>query len=211
MIDRAVPYDPGSVLSGHTGAKAGKVLRMRQGDRTAGSIPVWENASTAKSRTELALSDATNEADNFKKALSYSSQKEEAAKEKRRPFGFADLVDIVNPLQHIPIVSFLYREITHDEILPSGKIVGGAIFGGFAGAGAGLASLIVEHETGRDIPAAVGHLIAHGKMPRRDDRSDSLPDELIAFTDLQKNPPANLSGDQPSWLRPPKRPIWERG
>ncbi|MEP4884867.1 MAG: hypothetical protein ABJ215_00715, partial [Alphaproteobacteria bacterium] len=38
---------------------------------------------------------------------------------------FSTLLDIVNPLQHIPLVSSLYREITGDEISPSARIVGG--------------------------------------------------------------------------------------
>ncbi|MDP6473864.1 MAG: hypothetical protein QF894_03030 [Alphaproteobacteria bacterium] len=31
-------------------------------------------------------------------------------------FGFDDFLDLINPLQHIPIISTIYREITGDTI-----------------------------------------------------------------------------------------------
>jgi len=43
---------------------------------------------------------------------------------------FSTLLDVINPLQHIPLVSTLYREITGDEISPSARILGGGLFGG---------------------------------------------------------------------------------
>ena len=43
---------------------------------------------------------------------------------------FGELLDIINPLQHIPIVSSLYRAITGDEISLGSRLTGGALFGG---------------------------------------------------------------------------------
>src|SRR3546814_5593745 len=43
---------------------------------------------------------------------------------------FSDLLDLVNPLQHIPGVAQVYRAVTGDAIKPAVKIVGGALFGG---------------------------------------------------------------------------------
>ena len=40
-------------------------------------------------------------------------------------FNFFDLLDIINPLQHIPILSGLYRKITGDEISPGARMMGG--------------------------------------------------------------------------------------
>ncbi len=72
------------------------------------------------------------------------------------PFGddgltFGDILDVVNPLQHIPIVSTLYREWTGDEIDPVPRIAGGALFGGVAGAIASLVNVVVDEITGSDI------------------------------------------------------------
>lgn len=71
--------------------------------------------------------------------------------EKQEEFSFWDLVDIVNPLQHIPIVSTIYREITGDRINGFGRIAGGAIFGGFAGAALGGLNALVKSDTGTDL------------------------------------------------------------
>ena len=49
-------------------------------------------------------------------------------------FTFGDIIDIVNPLQHIPIISNIYRKITGDVIAPAMEIAGGALFGGPLGA-----------------------------------------------------------------------------
>lgn len=66
-------------------------------------------------------------------------------------FGFDDFLDMINPLQHIPIISTLYREITGDEITPGSRIVGGGIFGGGIGLASSVVNTVIEAETGKDI------------------------------------------------------------
>ena len=62
---------------------------------------------------------------------------------------FAEFLDIINPLQHIPVVSTIYRAITGDQIGPGPRFLGGALFGGPAGAiGASIASLFEEASGG---------------------------------------------------------------
>ena len=70
---------------------------------------------------------------------------------------FATLLDIINPLQHIPLVSSLYREITGDEISPAARIVGGGLFGGPIGLASASANAIFEQASGDDI---LGHALA---------------------------------------------------
>ena len=64
---------------------------------------------------------------------------------------FWDLLDVINPLQHIPIVSDIYRELTGDKIGAGARVAGGALFGGLIGLGAAVVNLIVEEKTGNDI------------------------------------------------------------
>lgn len=76
------------------------------------------------------------------------------------PFGddgltFGDILDVINPLQHIPVVSTFYREWTGDEIAALPRIGGGALFGGVIGAITSLVNVIVDEITGRDIGAHV--------------------------------------------------------
>ncbi len=73
-----------------------------------------------------------------------------------KPFGddgltFYDILDIVNPLQHIPIVSSIYRAVTGDTIDLVPRLAGGALFGGIFGAGAALGNGMIQALTGDDL------------------------------------------------------------
>jgi hypothetical protein len=65
-------------------------------------------------------------------------------------FSFGTLLDIVNPLQHIPVVSTIYQKLTGDETSPGANIIGGALFGGPIGLLVAAADSALKGETGRD-------------------------------------------------------------
>lgn len=71
---------------------------------------------------------------------------------------FWDLVDVVNPLQHIPVVSTLYRDLTDDTLDPAPRIMGGTLFMGPIGLVASAANVMIEHNTGKDMG---GHVLAY--------------------------------------------------
>lgn len=66
-------------------------------------------------------------------------------------FNFLDLLDVINPLQHIPFVSTLYRALTGDTIAPASRVAGGALFGGPIGAAVSLVNSIVADWSGKDV------------------------------------------------------------
>ena len=68
---------------------------------------------------------------------------------------FADLVDTINPLQHIPVVSSIYRELTGDQISNQARIAGGALYGGAIGFVASMVNSAIDVATGEDIGAHV--------------------------------------------------------
>ena len=79
---------------------------------------------------------------------------DDGVSEKSRTDGnltFWDFLDIINPLQHIPGISFLYRAVTGDEIGSVAKIAGGTLFGGPLGAASSLIDVAVDVSTGKDI------------------------------------------------------------
>lgn len=84
-------------------------------------------------------------------------------------FSFGDFLDVINPLQHIPIISSLYRRITGDDIGQVPRVIGGALFGGPIGFFASLLNAIVDEETGKDVGE---HAIA---MLFGGDEADSPP------------------------------------
>jgi hypothetical protein len=65
-------------------------------------------------------------------------------------FTFHDLLSIINPLQHIPVIGTLYRAITGDTIGVPEKIAGDALYGGLWGAVSSLADAAFQAATGKD-------------------------------------------------------------
>ncbi len=90
-------------------------------------------------------------------------------------FSFSDLLDIVNPLQHIPIVATVYRALTGDEIAAGPRMVGGALFGGPVGAALATADAVLDESTGRD---AGEHVLALFQ----DDLPDTPPVAVAAVS-----------------------------
>lgn len=62
-------------------------------------------------------------------------------------FGIADVLDVINPLQHIPVISSIYRSLTGDEISPGARLAGGAMYGGPLGLVSAVASGLMEEVT----------------------------------------------------------------
>jgi hypothetical protein len=73
----------------------------------------------------------------------------------RDGFNFADVLDMVNPLHHLPIVSTFYRNISGDECSEGAKIIGdvgfGVLTGGVFGVAGAAANTAIRHETNKNI------------------------------------------------------------
>ena len=154
--------------------KMEKILTYRKNERMGGMVPVWETrpvkdvkeaveAKLSAAQTDPSLLQDSNLAGNSTAANAFT-EKTAAARQDipanpqpAEPFGFGDLLDIVNPLQHIPLVSSIYRNITGDTIQPASRVLGGIVFGGGIGGGVELANVIAEHETGADL---TGNLVS---------------------------------------------------
>lgn len=87
-------------------------------------------------------------------------------KNKKEGFTFSDFLDIVNPLQHLPIVSSIYRAITGDEPSIGARLIGGALYGGPIGVASEAAVAAVDQVVGGDpgqkVIAWVGDLFDGG-------------------------------------------------
>jgi hypothetical protein len=64
---------------------------------------------------------------------------------------FHDVLDIINPLQHIPIINTIYRHLTGDEEGAVADVGGGALWMGPVGLVGALADLAVKSESGKSI------------------------------------------------------------
>jgi hypothetical protein len=61
-----------------------------------------------------------------------------------------DVLDVVNPLQHLPVVGTIYRAVTGDKIGDLEKVAGDTLYGGPLGLVSSLADLAFEKITGKD-------------------------------------------------------------
>lgn len=109
--------------------------------------------------TEIALS-APDEAESQESEFSFFGED---------GFTFADLVDVVNPLQHIPVVSTMYREASEDTLDPGSRMMGSTLFFGPIGLASSVVNVLIEQGTGKDI----GAHIASAVFP-----DDSVEDEV---------------------------------
>ena len=69
-------------------------------------------------------------------------------------FSFKDILDMLNPLQHLPIISTLYRAWTGEGIGAVARMVGGAIYGRAGGIGSLVSSMVnavIGAFTGKDV------------------------------------------------------------
>ncbi len=79
-----------------------------------------------------------------KSDISTKTQRQESSNQ----VGFGDLLDIINPLQHLPVISWAYQKITGDTMKPVSAMIGGTLFGGGMGL---LASALQEAITDHNI------------------------------------------------------------
>jgi hypothetical protein len=105
----------------------------------------------------------------------------------KKSFSFRDFLDIINPLQHIPVVNTIYRAVTHDEIKAPARVLGGGLFGGVAGAAAGIVNAVFSKVTGKDMGE---HIMA---LFKRDGAGDPTALEMAGAPDINGNAHGNIS------------------
>ena len=66
-------------------------------------------------------------------------------------FGFNDFLDLINPLQHVPGVSTLYRAVTGDAIADEARFIGHIVYGGPLGLIAATAETLATDRDGRGV------------------------------------------------------------
>ena len=166
--------------------KSGFHMVRDQNDRMAGSMPVL---GPVLGTDDLAakIADTSTAPDSPSTALGLASADADApapSQARSSDFGFKDFLDIINPLQHIPIVSTIYEHLTGDKMGAAASIIGGGIYGGPIGAAAGAATAVVKTalqgepdtpEVKADEFARVLQSVAH-----------DVTNTTIAYADLRK-------------------------
>lgn len=106
---------------------------------------------------------------------------------------FSDLLDFVNPLQHLPVVGGLYRAITGKKVDASAQIVGGLLYGGPIGLASAAFNVMLEGSTGRDVG---GHVMAAVGIGSKQDGFPALDSSALAAQNAPPPPPTMAGGIQ---------------
>lgn len=107
---------------------------------------------------------------------------------------FWDLVDVINPLQHIPVVNKIYQDLTGDKIGVGARLAGSTLFGGPIGLVASAINCAIEAETGKD---AGGHLMALFRDDSTDQPGDQ-PGNAVAEEKPAELPPQQVVATTPA-------------
>ncbi len=103
---------------------------------------------------------------------------------------FSDFVDLINPLQHIPVVSNLYQQETGDGMGAIAKVAGAAVLGGPIGGAIALANEVIEAVTGNDV---TGHLMGFAGISKPTAKG---PTEIIIPQPEQAEPEVTARADK---------------
>jgi hypothetical protein len=115
---------------------------------------------------------------------------------------FRDVIDAVNPLNHIPIVSDLFASATEHKPSTASKLIGGTLLGGPIGFVASLATVMFENATGESPTQAAYAALTNTKTP---------PTQLAAAAPQTPPEPIELAAlspaAAPTMNQSPRKPI----
>lgn len=102
---------------------------------------------------------------------------------------FNDVLDTLNPLQHIPVISDIYRNLTGDRISEQARVMGGTLYGGPFGMISSVASAaIAAANDGKDLgEQAIAAIFGD------DDKSEDKPATSVASAEPEA--PASTDGE----------------
>jgi hypothetical protein len=110
---------------------------------------------------------------------------------------FHHLLDVVNPLQHLPLVGTLYRAITGDHLGPVEKIMGDTLYGGLWGAVSSVADVAFEGLTGKSMEDTVLGWFSHDSHSKvaaaKIAAPTIIPDTAFVSADMPALPGSQLA------------------
>lgn len=126
--------------------------------RTAGginqikSVQSWKTPKKTNTvETNIANALAASKVNESRTANHKFSLAETDDNKNKGNYSFKDVIDVINPLHHVPVVGTVYRKLTGDTLHPASRIIGGSIYGGPIGAISSTLSGISEMRSGQDV------------------------------------------------------------
>lgn len=152
------------------------IIRQGSESRTAGYMPVFGEkkapSPAASAETFKALADGARTAQaapaHHTAPAKAAAANAPAAEEGGILAFLKTVIDVINPLQHIPVLSTMYRHLTGDEISAPARIVGDTLYGGPIGTMVALADVTTQEATGRDVGGNVLAMLSPSHTPAKE-------------------------------------------
>lgn len=125
-------------------------------------------------------------------------------------FSFLDLIDVINPLQHVPLIGTLYRQITGDTIDPLPRIAGSTLFFGPIGAAFAGANVVVEQFSGQDVGDHIMTALKSGGVGLTTAAAETAPPHAVSVIS-SKPAAAGTDGAGTADLADDPVSAWARG
>jgi hypothetical protein len=137
----------------------------------------------------------------------------------KEDFSFHDVLDAINPLQHLPVIGSIYRAITGDELGNVPRLIGSLLYGGPIGFTAGIVQVGLKEETGKDagehVLAALGFEPASADPPPvyadapQENAAKPVGQVDVRLEQSAAPSPAPATPEQPAAVAPSKPPAIE--
>lgn len=177
--------------------------QIQQSQNASAPKAVYANAFRAELRGDNRMAGATKTGDarfqdSLRSAQAEQSANVQAAKaagtDAEEENGFLTfiktVIDIINPLQHLPVIGTIYRHMTGDELSPVARIAGGTLYGGPIGAAMGVVNAAVEESSGKDIGENMLAMLGGDDKPKSPAQEPGAAPTMLAAADIIWHTPA---------------------
>lgn len=111
---------------------------------------------------------------------------------------FGDFVDIINPLQHIPVIAPIYRAITGDQITQEARSVGGFLYGGPIGMILTGVQMMAEDAAGTTPEKAIASLFGSETTAKAETATQNANKDAAAESGTPSSVAAAATGAAPT-------------
>lgn len=116
-----------------------------------------------------------------------------------KSFSFHDVLDAINPLQHLPIIATIYRHLTGDTIGNAARVAGDTLYTGPIGLALSLVDAHEVNKTGKDLGEHVVAMISgHGKDTAPTVAASAVPAAQLPTVPVPTPDSAQSSVPQPA-------------
>ncbi|MBY0428214.1 MAG: hypothetical protein K2Q32_03245 [Alphaproteobacteria bacterium] len=119
-------------------------------------------------------------------------------------YSFSDFLDTINPLQQIPVVNMIYRELSGEKISGVAQVMGSALYWGPMGIVTGAIDAIFEQEKGGDMGETIMASLLGTETPNAKNLPSNNPHPIPGKNPITDAPTTMLADAAPAEVVTPE-------